>query len=297
MDVPGISKRHKQLGAANAVDMVLTVPLFVAAMLIVIQFALLCHAVLVVQYAAYSAARTARVSIWDSDLAFRDLNCADDRLCEVARLVSLSTTAARFAGDLTNLDGLAENIGQGTIGGRDPVVTAAAMTRLIAISPASSKHRIGTPSENQAVWNQTAIEQYVSSLTNSFDGDGDDDIRINRNQMILNKARYAFDDRNTQVTWEIFSVDSVTESFGGAFEGDLLDTARTIAGAGEEMNDWLSVIPYFNNNKLRLPSLPIEVTVRYRFALQVPIGARLFNNDPDRANPYARIITYTVRLT
>lgn len=56
-----------QSGAAAAVDFVLTIPIFTVVVMLIIQFALIAHAALIVHYSAYSAARSARVWLWDID--------------------------------------------------------------------------------------------------------------------------------------------------------------------------------------------------------------------------------------
>ncbi|GEM_PF-1509736 len=48
-------------GAAGAVDMVLTLPIFIVIVLLIVQFAILANGALIVHYAAYTAARSARV--------------------------------------------------------------------------------------------------------------------------------------------------------------------------------------------------------------------------------------------
>ena len=52
---------HNQSGSAAALDMALTMPIFFFIMVLVVQFALFANTALVVHYAAFSAARSARV--------------------------------------------------------------------------------------------------------------------------------------------------------------------------------------------------------------------------------------------
>ena len=59
-------------GAAAAVDFILTIPVVLAVVFLIVQFAMLSHASLVVHYAAYASARSARVWYWDYDTAFID---------------------------------------------------------------------------------------------------------------------------------------------------------------------------------------------------------------------------------
>ncbi len=57
--------RSDQRGSSVAVDFVLTLPIFLTLLLLIVQFALMAHTALLVHYAAYSAARSARVWMWD----------------------------------------------------------------------------------------------------------------------------------------------------------------------------------------------------------------------------------------
>lgn len=58
---------ENQSGAASAVDFVLTIPIFTVVVMLIIQFGLIAHGALIVHYSAYSAARSARVWLWDID--------------------------------------------------------------------------------------------------------------------------------------------------------------------------------------------------------------------------------------
>lgn len=54
-----------QRGSSVAIDFVLTLPIFLTLLLLIVQYALMSHTALLVHYAAYSAARSARVWMWD----------------------------------------------------------------------------------------------------------------------------------------------------------------------------------------------------------------------------------------
>jgi hypothetical protein len=55
-------------GSATAADFVLTLPFFLVVVLWVIQFGIMANDALIVHYAAYSAARSARVWMWDRQM-------------------------------------------------------------------------------------------------------------------------------------------------------------------------------------------------------------------------------------
>jgi hypothetical protein len=57
-------------GAAEAVDLVLTFPIALAFMFMLVQFVLAANASLIVHYAAFAAARSARVAMWERSPTF-----------------------------------------------------------------------------------------------------------------------------------------------------------------------------------------------------------------------------------
>lgn len=59
--------RADESGSANAVDFILTLPILLVIALLVVQVLVLFNDVLIVHYAAYCAARSARVWYWDTD--------------------------------------------------------------------------------------------------------------------------------------------------------------------------------------------------------------------------------------
>jgi hypothetical protein len=54
-------------GAATVVDFALTLPIFLIILLLIIQLMIMLNGALIVHYAAYAAARSARVWMWDAD--------------------------------------------------------------------------------------------------------------------------------------------------------------------------------------------------------------------------------------
>lgn len=86
-------------GAAVAVDFVLTAPIALAVVLLMIQFLLLLQGNVFVHYAAYCAARSARVYAWDSDtpLARIGERIGLEHLIDTRALERRAAQAARYA--------------------------------------------------------------------------------------------------------------------------------------------------------------------------------------------------------
>jgi len=172
---PG-NRRYKQLGAATAMDFMLTFPLFAFLLLFFIQMALVLHAYTVIQYSAYVAARSARVQALDSDHAFRDL--------ELGKLKTIFDNAPNVIKGIDlltgkNLSGIQDNIER---------IHAAAMNQLVSISPASKVYATGNTGNN---WNETSYSRYVAAVVKNYGS--------NRVAPIVRKARYAYDPENTKV--------------------------------------------------------------------------------------------------
>lgn len=168
-------------GAAAAVDFVLTIPVFLAVLSFLIQFALLAHASLVVHYAAYSAARSARVWFWDRDTAFLEAIHPSIR----------SSVAAQFwFSDQAEIERRVE------LAGRFP---------LIAISP--SKPVAGHPPLD------TGLQAYLDEVAAV-----EDDNRSLRQAAYRQKARYAYDPRMSQVTYAAPLIPELAEGAAGLFE-------------------------------------------------------------------------------
>ncbi|MFT7459835.1 MAG: hypothetical protein ACI909_002518 [Planctomycetota bacterium] len=54
-------------GSATAIDFTITIPLYLFLLMVIVQLAILANGALIVHYSAYSAARSARVWMWDRD--------------------------------------------------------------------------------------------------------------------------------------------------------------------------------------------------------------------------------------
>jgi len=65
--VPVASIRRDCNGGASALDFAITLPVFMTILALVIQLAAMANDAIVTHYAAYSAARSARVWMWDRD--------------------------------------------------------------------------------------------------------------------------------------------------------------------------------------------------------------------------------------
>lgn len=145
-------------GAANVIDFVLTFPILAFIVMLVIQFALIANASLVVHYSAYTAARSARVWLWDSD-PFRVPG------------VPMRIAYKNILYKLNDLEG--EVL---------PRVETAARFAVISISPASSKFSCAN-----------CIDQPLKNALHAMaevSGHGD------RSNTFIQKARYAFDPDN-----------------------------------------------------------------------------------------------------
>lgn len=76
-----------QTGAATAVDFTLTFPLFLFVLLLIVQLAMVVNTSLIVHYAAYSAARSALITIGDiSLLTAKGIHLAEQRQPQSKRL-------------------------------------------------------------------------------------------------------------------------------------------------------------------------------------------------------------------
>lgn len=210
----GIAHRPGQLhrdtrGAAAVVDFILTFPVFMVVVLLVLQFAVLANGAVIVHYAAYSAARSARVWMWDKDFErpwprpplsqYRYLEFLRNTGSEVQSRVE---TAARFA--------------------------------LIAASPADSRVRNSPKSVPRTL---------LRAMAAAGGSPG-------RAGVLLTKAGYAFDDRNSDVEYSV------------APSGPLSSPG----------NGW-----------------PVEVKLRYNMHLDIPVAAWMIGNNRGDGSYYLPI--------
>jgi len=171
-------------GAAAAVDFVLTIPIFLAVISFVIQFALLAHASLIVHYAAYSAARSARVWFWDRDTAFFGAFLDED-------IVRSSLVAQIWFSDTAEIERRVE------LAGRFP---------LIAISP-SKQIAGGHPPLDPGL--QAHLDEVAAIEI---------DNQTLRTSAYRQKARYAYDPRMSTVTYAAPLIPELSEGATGLFE-------------------------------------------------------------------------------
>lgn len=256
-----IATKRRQIGAATATDMMLTFPLFATMLLFMIQMALVLHAYTVIHYSAYKAARSARVHVLDSDHAFLGLDF------EKMGLPGWTDIVLGLPNEAIILDGLIGGGGSVSDFLQDDVtkrLAAAAMNQLVTISPASSRYAVGGQGES---WDETSVRDYVSAATENYG----DQTRI---EPLFRKARYAYSDLNTEVNFKFLD-----------FNNPVL----------QEIEDVWRIFETVTNTPMHSQiNIPVSVTVRYRYELQIPIGQVFFANDPARA--YGRWMEATVKL-
>jgi hypothetical protein len=154
-------------GAAAAVDFVLTLPFFLTVVLLSVQFAVLLNASMIVHYSAFAAARSARV--WVVESTADNLNLLGDPIPDSTPFGDLNPFGTPFVSQEARQR--AED---------------AARFALIAASPADPEIRSSGGTPPQGVLAQMAAA-----------GDLPD-----RSDALLQKARYAFDPRNSSVEIE-----------------------------------------------------------------------------------------------
>lgn len=88
-----LSLSRDKSGSANAVDFVLVMPFFMFIMCLFVQMAMIVNASLIVHYAAYSAARTARVHYCNRSVLQYPLGFAS---CSTSRAENEAIKAARY---------------------------------------------------------------------------------------------------------------------------------------------------------------------------------------------------------
>lgn len=249
-------------------DMMLTFPIFAFLLLFFIQMALVLHAYTIIQYSAYTAARAARVQIFDGDHAFRDLD-----LGLITKLFAHAPNLIKIGGAVFDV----EITGMPEVRQR---IHAAAMNQLVTISPASNVYATGNTGDN---WDQATYTQFANAATDGYGS--------NRVSPLIRKAKYAYDPANTEVE---ISIPELSELIRIANSPSVLnrsnilklaDTAKTYRNVAP----YVATTPHYN-----VTNLPISVTVKYRYELQIPIGRTFFANDDER--PYGRWMSATVNL-
>jgi len=252
-----ISTKYQQRGSATSVDFMLTFPIFAIIMLFIIQMALMLHAYTVVHYSAYKAARSARVQMLDGDHAFSGLEIPEifDRARDAFSIAQV--LEAQFLGDFSFLNKKVERY-----------VKAAAMNQLVAISPARTQFLTEPTGDS---WNESAFRHYVEAASANADYTG----RVNP---LVRKARYAFSESNTEVDVKFFDI-----SIGRNW-----DSLKKIEDLIRIKNGLEGISPH------SMVDLPVTVTVRYRYELQIPVGQVIF--DDKKGRKYGRWMEATVTL-
>lgn len=255
--------KKRQLGAATAMDMMLTFPLFATTLLFMIQMALVLHAYTVINYSAYKAARSARVHVLDGDHAFLGLDF------EAMGMPSWADEVIGIPNAAIIMDGLIGGGGSTSDFFQDDVtkrLTAAAMNQLITISPASQNYLDGRIATGDS-YDEVSVRDFVTAATEIY---GDQD----RIGPLMRKAQYAYSDLNTIVKFKFLD-----------FNNPVL----------QEIEDVWRIFDTVTNTPMHSQiNVPVSVTVRYRYELQIPIGQVFFANDPD--DPYGRWMEATVKL-
>ena len=167
------------LGAAAAVDFILTIPIVFAVVFMIVQFALLSHASLVVHYAAYASARSARVWYWDYDTAFID---------------GIVVTAG------VNPAAIKNQFVQRVLANNDAAAIKAELAAgyaLIAIAPAF--YPAGAASNTTKSTSVQRLITEIAKLTNDRTRAPWTNRPVDRPSIIGRKASYAFSPRNTTV--------------------------------------------------------------------------------------------------
>lgn len=219
--VPAYSSwRDDARGSASAVDFAITLPIFMGIMAMVIQLAAMANDAIVTHYAAYSAARSARVWMWDRD--------GDRRW---PRQIPSSRTPAALVNRSQTVQHKIEN---------------AARFALIPASP------VGAGGVSRQL--PTTILKAMAKVSG----------QPARLGALSNKARYAFDPRNSTV------------------EFDIARSALTQPGLSADH---------------RQPSdaWAVTVSVDFRMHLGVPVASRLLGTRA-RSGGYYRTVSATVTL-
>jgi len=162
-------------GSAAAVDFVLTFPIVMVVVLVAVQYALLANASLVVHYAAYSAARSARVYAFDT---------YTDRFTRILRNTGNGSAFLYYMRNRNRV--------------KDRALMAARLP-LVAISPASKAVKSKQP--KSADWkNAKKLVDILAKDTPKSDKDA-----------LYRKAYYAFDAKNLKVdTGLLFDISSMS---------------------------------------------------------------------------------------
>jgi len=141
-------------------------------------------------------------------------------------------------------------------------IEGAAMTQLVSISPAHPKYAAGG---RGGAWHRQSVSDYLAAASAEYDG---------RTGPLMRKARYAYNESNTEVKFRFVD-----------FRNPVL----------QEIEDAWRIYDLVTNTPLHSQiDVPVSVTVRFRYELQIPVGQVFFANDPDHR--YGRWMEATVKL-
>ncbi|MFT4824327.1 MAG: Flp pilus assembly protein TadG [Halioglobus sp.] len=236
-------------GAATVSDFALTIPIFIMVLFLMLQLALMANASLIIHYSAYSAARAAKTHLLDMDNAFMELECCGVKL------------AAAGLGALT----LYQAVSGSDDDVRQKIRTAAAFP-LIALAPGKKEYAANRTSSVN--FTDIGMSAYLTVLT-----EGDD----NRSEYLLEKAKYAFDNRYTKVEYGT-PLEEMLSSLGD-LDGDNLGLAA--GQVAEHGQIALKLAELIKNSPAsavaRITTIPVYADVNFRFPLLVPYAAAIFH--------------------
>jgi Flp pilus assembly protein TadG len=240
-------------GAATVSDFALTIPIFIMVLFLMLQLALMANASLIIHYSAYNAARAAKTHLLDMDNAFLELECCGVNFA-AAGIGALKLYQAVSASD--------DDV-------RQKIRTAAAFP-LIALAPGKEAYAANrTPGVN---FTDIGMNAYLSVLT-----EGDD----NRTRYLLEKAKYAFDNRYTKVEYgtPLMEMLSRLGDSGGDLEDDNLGLAA--GQAAEHGQIALELAQLIKESPAaavaRITTIPVYADVNFRFPLLVPYAGAIFH--------------------
>ena len=176
-----IARLHRdRSGAAAAVDFILTIPIVLAVVFLIAQFAMLAHASLIVHYAAYASARSARVFYWDYDNAFID---------GVVSAAGIDPALIK------------NQFSQRLLANNDEAETKALYAASFALIPIAPGFYPSSAAGNSRLDESTrrALRE-ISKLSNDNTAIPGKTRPVDRPSVLMRKASYAFSDRNTEVS-------------------------------------------------------------------------------------------------
>ena len=200
-------------GAAAAVDFILTIPIVFAVVFLIVQFALMAHASLIVHYAAYASARSARVWYWDYDTAFID---------------GVVSTAGLDPALLRN------QFARRLLANDDETKEKALFAAGFALIPVAPGSYPAGAANNTLLDNETrrVIREIATRLSNDNTEVPGSTGQVDRTSVLMRKAAYSFSPRNTDVQVHPVNPDIPDQLI------DVADSAATALEAFSEGIAW-----------------------------------------------------------